>query len=871
MICELGRKSRRIPARFTAEFGISSDASTGLPQVLAHACRYDVVPLAPVRRRAPFLLLAGLVVAAALTVGTGPAQATHGTEAGASVRSGWPQLTDDPASGARMNVPIEGSTGHSGWFKHSSPSLGNLDADPASEIAIGSLDGKVYVWNPDGSRVPGWPRRLDAPNTFAGPVNGTPAIGDIDGNGSNEVVVGSDNGWVFAFSAAGHVMPGWPQFTGHNADFPDRCATDACTGVVGSPTLADLDGDGRLEVIAGSFSHKIFVWRWNGAVLPGWPRDVWDGVASTAAVGDVDRDGSPDIVIGSDVANDCGNCQPFGAMARGGLVHALRVDGTELPGWPQPTSGFAWSSPALADLDRDGGLEIVSGSGFFPSSEPRGRSLYAWRGDGRLMWRFDAPNVIIGSPAVADLTGDGYPEIAVGDMSGNMYLLTWYGAVVWSRNGVSANVPNGNGAYFFGPMLADVTGDGVAEVVASDANWRVKAWTLGGDRVMDFQTRFSMWNSPAIGDLDGNGTNEVVIGSAASDGAGPSAPIPDRAGHGELFVLNTNGRGGLAWPQHHSRVRSSDGFLAFGSGFRGGVRTAVGNFTNDPGDEVATAAGPGGGPHVRIWSVAGSRPRIVAEWFAYGATFGAGVNVAAVNVDGSALDEVVTGPGPGGGPHVRVWSVSGGAASLRAEWFAYGASFAGGVDVGGGNVRTDAAAEEVVTGAGPGGGPHVRLWTVPGATPSLAREWFAYDAGFRGGVDVAAGDTTTASPGAEVITGAGPGGGPHLRVWGFASAGAAPTVRAEWFTYDAGFRGGVRVSTAQTDGGGSEEIVSGAGPGGGPHVRCFVNSSPALNCSFFAFGPGVTNGVFPAAGALNGRRFAIGLDAGLFPAVSLVR
>lgn len=823
---------------------------------------------APQRRRA--LALVPLLVATALVLLPSPAKAHHGTEAGAAVRPGWPQLTDDPATGARMNVPIEGSNGFSGWFKHSSPGLGNLDGDAASEIVIGSLDGKVYGWNPDGSRLPGWPRRLDAPSTPTAPINGTPAIGDIDGNGSNEVVVGSDNGWVFAFNGAGQIMPGWPQFTGYNADYPNRCATDACTGVMGSPTLADLDGDGRLEVIAGSFSHKIFVWSWDGAVLPGWPRDVWDGVASTAAVGDLDRDGSPDIVIGSDVANDCSNCQPFGAISRGGMVHALRVDGTELPGWPQYVSGFGWSSPALADLDRDGALEVVAGSGFFPSNEPRGRSLHAWRADGRLMWRFDAPNVIIGSPAIADLSGDGYPEIAIGDMSGNMYLLAWHGGVVWSRNGVSSEVPNGNGAYFFGPMLADVTGDGAPEVVASDANWRVKAWNLAGERVMDVSTRFSMWNSPAIGDLDGNGTNEVVMGSARANGAGSGAPLPDQAGQGELWVLNTNGRGGPAWPQHHSRVRTGDGFLAFGSGFRGGVRTAVGNFTNDPGDEIATGAGPGGGPHVRIWSTSGGRARLLTEWFAYGATFGAGVNVAAANVDGSGLDELVTGPGPGGGPHVRVWSVAGGGPQLRAEWFAYGASFAGGVPVGGGNVRPDTGAEEVVTGVGPGGGPHVRVWRVNGASPSLTAEWFAYGADFRGGVNVAAGDTTASSPGGEVITGAGPGGGPHLRVWGFADAAAPATIRAEFFTYGADFRGGVRVSVAQVDGAGSEEIVSGAGPGGGPHVRCFVNSSPALNCSFFAFGGQVSNGVFASAGALNGRRFAVGLDAGGLSSVSLV-
>jgi len=496
---------------------------------------------------------------AALLLAPVRAGAVTGLEAGFAIRPGWPQLTADPNTGAQMNVPIEGSIGRSGWFKHSSPTLADLNGDGSKEIVVGSLDGRVYVYFANGSAYPGlWPRRLDAPSTPAGPINGTPAVGDLDGDGRPEIVIGDDNGWVFAFNADGTIKPGWPQFSGYNADYPAGCVVNACTGVVASPTLADLDSDGRMEVIVGSYSHKMWVWRGSGSVVPGWPRDVWDGIASTAAVGDLDRDGSPDIVVGSDVANDCANCPPYGHLSPGGLVHAFRTDGSELPGWPQATDSFMSSSPALADLDLDGSLEVVIGGGFFTSGQTtRGHHLYAFRAGGSLMWRFDDPTptgIFLGSPAVANVTGDARPEVAIGDYAGVIHLIGPNGAVLWAR---SFTLLTTNGAYFGGPVLADLTGDGQPEVVAADANWHVKAWNAAGDFVGDSSqltavTRYSMWNSPAVADLDGNGRNEVVLASANGDG--PAGDIQVAAGRGSLWVLNTNGTGAGPWPQFQSRV-----------------------------------------------------------------------------------------------------------------------------------------------------------------------------------------------------------------------------------------------------------------------------------------------------------------------------
>lgn len=823
-------------------------------------------------------VLAVLLIAVAWA---SPSLANHGSEAGATLRAGWPVKTDTPNTGGAMNLPIEGSTGYSGWFKHSSPTIANLDADPALEILTGSLDGKVYAWNNDGSRLAGWPRRLDAYSTPTAPVNGSPSVGDIDGDGKLEVIAGSDNGWVFAWRRDGSAVANWPQFTGYNADYPSRCATNACTGVWASPTVADLDGDGKAEVIVGSFSHKMWVWRGDGSVMSGWPRDVWDGIASSAAVADLDGDGALDIVVGSDLESDCADCPPYGALKKGGLVHAFRQDGTELPGWPAATDSFMWSSPAVVDLDKDGVPEVISGGAFFPSdgtsgAESRGHHLYVWDSSGRLKWRHDTPGVVIGSPAVGDINGDGYPEIAFGTagyrrpngvvVEGQLTLLMFNGFRLWSTFGVTAASPNGSGAHFGGPALADVTGDGKAEVVAADANFRVKAWTSSGALVMDQGTNYSMFNSPAVGDLDGNGRNEVVVASA--EFISGSGAIENR--RGEVWAFDTNGVGGLAWPQFHSRVRSTPGFLAYGAGFRGGVRVAVGDVTNDPGDEIVTAPGPGGGPHVRVWSMSQGKPVLVAQWFAYDVGFTGGVFVAVANVDGNGKEEVITGAGPGGGPHVRVWSVAPPNAGVFAQWFAYDVGFGGGVSVAGGNVKDNDLAEEVVTGPGRGGGPHVRAWDVAAATATIAAQWFAYDAGFLGGIFVGAANTVVATNADEVITGADAGGGPHVKSFSVASASATGSLQQTFFAYNVGFTGGVRVTGGQVDGSGGAEIITGPGPTGGPHVRCFPPSIEPTVCSFFPFGAGVTNGIYVAFGQIEGAgKVVTGLGAGGLPVVRI--
>ena len=159
--------------------------------------------------------------------------------------------------------------------------------------------------------------------------------------------------------------------------------------------------------------------------------------------------------------------------------------------------------------------------------------------------------------------------------------------------------------------------------------------------------------------------------------------------------------------------------------FSGGVRVATGDFDGDGNDELVTAMGPGG-PFVRIWRMTGSGhvAELLEQFAPYGG-FNGGIFVATGDFDGDGRDELVTAPDAGGGPHIKVWrdvNRDGRFSDepLMAQFFAYFASFSGGVRIAVGNVD-NVGGDELITAPGPGGGPHVKVLSFIGGDVRLNR------------------------------------------------------------------------------------------------------------------------------------------------------
>jgi subtilisin-like proprotein convertase family protein len=275
-------------------------------------------------------------------------------------------------------------------------------------------------------------------------------------------------------------------------------------------------------------------------------------------------------------------------------------------------------------------------------------------------------------------------------------------------------------------------------------------------------------------------------------------------------------------------------FYAYAPQFTGGVRVAMADVNGDGVSDIITAPGPGGGPDIRVFD--GVTGAIIREFYAYDPLFTGGAFVAGGDVNADGFADIITGAGPGGGPHVKAFSGKDG--SLLMSFMAYSSSFTGGVNVAAGDVNGDGFVD-IVTGAGPGGGPHVKVFS--GKDGSVLQSFLAGAVNQSQGVNVALADVTGSGRPA-IVTALGAGAAPQVKVY---DALNAALLRA-FMAFDAAFLGGVRVGgVADLNGDGNDEIIAGPGPGGGPNVRVF-DGGPTLQLldSFYAYDPKFTGGVF---------------------------
>jgi cyclophilin family peptidyl-prolyl cis-trans isomerase len=305
-------------------------------------------------------------------------------------------------------------------------------------------------------------------------------------------------------------------------------------------------------------------------------------------------------------------------------------------------------------------------------------------------------------------------------------------------------------------------------------------------------------------------------------------------------IVTAAGPGGGAHVRVLSGISGTEslGIAAYDPSFAGGAFVAAGDTTGDGIAEIITGAGDGGGPHVKVFD--GRSGQVLREFFAFDAAFTGGVRVAAGDVNGDGRADIICGAGPGGAPVIRVFD--GASQQQIGEIAAFDAGFRGGVHVGAGDINGDGR-DDVIAGAGAGGAPHVLVFN--GASSDIIKSLFAFDTSFAGGVTVAAGNFSSPDR-LDIFVGAGPGGAPQARVF----SSQTDTVLQEVLPFDAAFRGGVYIGSSRLTDSGLSEILVGAGPGGGAHVRALEGATLAEVAGFCAYIP--FTGPFGAFGEPSG-------------------
>ncbi|MDP2586449.1 MAG: S8 family peptidase [Candidatus Komeilibacteria bacterium] len=229
---------------------------------------------------------------------------------------------------------------------------------------------------------------------------------------------------------------------------------------------------------------------------------------------------------------------------------------------------------------------------------------------------------------------------------------------------------------------------------------------------------------------------------------------------------------------------------------------------SDSAAKLLVAPEYGFAPLVSLYNLNGE---LRSSFLAYAENFKGGVNLASADIDGDGTKEIITAAGKTGGPHVRVFNNDG---TVLKQFFAYDAKFNGGVNIAAQNIDAFGQAK-IITAPQSNYQPLIRIFNVDG---ELLKEWLAFDAKFTGGVNLALGDINGDNE-PEIIAASGPGQAPLVRI--FTQQGK---LVKEFLVGDKNWRGGVKVSAADLYLDSRTEIITIPQAGAKPMVRIYSAS-----------------------------------------------
>ncbi|MBT6691469.1 S8 family serine peptidase [Candidatus Parcubacteria bacterium] len=233
-------------------------------------------------------------------------------------------------------------------------------------------------------------------------------------------------------------------------------------------------------------------------------------------------------------------------------------------------------------------------------------------------------------------------------------------------------------------------------------------------------------------------------------------------------------------------------FLAYGAKFKGGVNIAVGDVNDDGATEIITAPMAGGGPHIRVFDMSGG---LVSEFFAYQHDFYGGVNIAVGDVNKDGIDEIITAPMAGGGPHVRVFDMSG---ALISEFFPYEHDFYGGVNIAVGDVNKDGA-DEIITAPMSKHVPEIKVYTYNNRRKS---SFFAYGVDMTNGVKVTVADVNN-DTWPEIVTVPAKGRSPEVKMFSIRGR-----LKGQFTAYSKSLTSGISILARDISGDKMPEILT---------------------------------------------------------------
>jgi hypothetical protein len=431
----------------------------------------------------------------------------------------------------------------------SRPVIAEIDGNPSNgkELVVATTDGHVHVFSNSGALL--WSAATPNATCNAAPLTDklytSPVVGDLHGNGTPYVVIGyggfrgkSCDGGVVAYKGS----------TGERAwvfsikSWAKRKKFFAFrNSVYATPSLADVDGDGKLEIGFGAFDRNIYLLNSNGSVR--WYYNAADTVFSSPAFANVRGDSALEMLIGTDISRNPRLTPP---TRDGGYLYALKAGITTAPGtafgfrspalqaWRTSFNQTIQTSPVVADIiPTSPGLEVATGSGcFFPQGAGDRRGKWykiVSASTGRVLRTLKVSACTPTSPAVGDIDGDGRLEVVMnvsgssatgGD--GSSHLIAWRPStneVVWNIvPRVKTRTDTRGGELHRVPVLRDLNGDGADEVLINYHQGVVIVSGATGAQLTCDSSHCSkpllradsiLQGSPTVADANGDGVLEI--------------------------------------------------------------------------------------------------------------------------------------------------------------------------------------------------------------------------------------------------------------------------------------------------------------------------------------------------------------------------
>jgi hypothetical protein len=525
-----------------------------------------------------------------------------------------------------------------------SPAFANLDGKKGDELIVATDDGYVHAYRPNGSEIPGWPvhtaiasywhRGSDAAHAFgihppyAAIGTGAPVVADLDGDGHPEVVVTDLDGNVWAWEANGTRRAGFhetvvagrhesqvhidPNFSLDSPTIGKDEFNRTQRGIASEPAVGDLDHDGTLEIVTASLDRHVYAWHADGSEVAGFPVLLVDPakvaavapvtqyvtfkpdsgareggeLLATPTLADLTGDGRPEIIEGAqeeyaEPVNIGSAADVLTVLASAGTLgnarlYAISPDGTNatypdtsavhpdeqayLPGWPAalgmlqleslPTIGDGVTTPAaVGDVNPSPGPEIVAASATGPMYvlNAQGSSVFGKVGgkDVPLLWsgglagqdnaRFGpgrnsndiaATAVAFGGASLGRLDADATPDptaptagltrlidILGSDLQlpNDDHLMAWRGSDGNALPGFPQTTADLG--FFVTPAIADLNNDGHNETIAGNGVYTLSAFDASGAAPAGWPKLTGGWlvGTPGLGDWKGDGHVELAV------------------------------------------------------------------------------------------------------------------------------------------------------------------------------------------------------------------------------------------------------------------------------------------------------------------------------------------------------------------------